>query len=197
MTTSHTHSTYAHIYAQAHSFHVQLGSTVVKSIFCFKSRPAEVLLCRIKNTFVNTVEIAACQDTFTRVQETWIHVATLTRHNWSKTLEQELLVPKPLDCFSVTATLLLETKHQELRVQSPSPSQFSQIKNVIHVQEKKVIFILGTKTSMAELCTCFYANIKDKKLTRCLHDKECGDNYHASTHQIDKNDLVHWTNLSN
>ena len=69
VTTSHTHSTYAHIYAQAHSFHVQLGSTVVKSIFCFKSRPAEVLLCRIKNTFVNTVEIAACQNTFTRIQE--------------------------------------------------------------------------------------------------------------------------------
>ena len=52
---------------------------------------------------------------------------------------------------------------KELRVQSPSPSQFSQIKNVIHVQEKMSYLYWARKHQWLNVCTCFSAKIEGKE----------------------------------
>ena len=136
VTTSHTHSTYAHIYAHTHSFHVQLGSTVVNSIFSFRSRPAKVLLCRIKNTFVITVEIASMPE------HVHPHPRSLDpcRNADHAQLERNSRKGTSPSKNSLIASQLLQhffwkPSVKELRVQSLSPPQFSDIKCVIHVQE--------------------------------------------------------------
>ena len=113
--TSRPHSTCAHIYATTRFFHVQLGSTVVNSSFSFKSRPARVLLSRIKYTFVITGR--NCFNARTRspasknlgsMSQCWPCTtgAELSQRNFS--------FEKQLDWSTVTTTLLFESKRQRI-----------------------------------------------------------------------------------
>ena len=110
------HTPRVHTYMQLPVFvQVQLGSTVVNSSFSFKSRPARVLLSRIKYTFVitsrkrfNTRTRSPASRNLGSMSQCWPCTtgAELSQRNFS--------FEKQLDWSTVTTTLLFESKRQRI-----------------------------------------------------------------------------------